>query len=179
MKKINFKNGTLVSKSKVTIDNTIYEVEPEEYEGETPLSAELLNEMQDNIEKAIDEVDTGLNNKINGTVLYEDATGTNGAVTFNEKIQEGDSIEIVYCRRRTDGSSIYKVTGKIPFIEGMETDLDINYFSVPDNQQSISKSITINNDGITVNGENTWGNANGFNNATSTIYIVKVKKYIY
>lgn len=115
--------------------------------------------------------------KIEGTILYEDGTGTNGAVTFNEKIQEGDSIEIVYCRRKTDGSSIYKVTGKIPFIEGMETDLDINYFSVPDNQQSISKSITINNDGITVNGENTWGNANGFNNATSTIYILKVKKY--
>ena len=116
--------------------------------------------------------------EMQGTVLYEDATGTNGAVTFSEPITKGE-IEIVYCRRKTDGSSIYKATGKIPFIEGMEIDLDINYFSNPDNQQSISKSITINNNGITVNGENTWGNANGFNNATSTIYIVKVKKYIY
>ena len=53
MKKTNFKNGTLVSKAKVTINGTIYEVEPEEYEGETPLSAEVLNEMQDNIEESI------------------------------------------------------------------------------------------------------------------------------
>lgn len=53
MKKTNFKNGTLVSKAKVTINGTIHEVEPEEYEGETPLSAEVLNEMQDNIEESI------------------------------------------------------------------------------------------------------------------------------
>lgn len=53
MKKTNFKNGTLVSKAKVTINSTIYEVEPEEYEGETPLSAEVLNEMQGNIEESI------------------------------------------------------------------------------------------------------------------------------
>ena len=65
--------------------------------------------------------------EMQGTVLYEDATGTNGAVTFSEPITKGE-IEIVYCRRKTDGSSIYKATGKIPFIEGMEIDLDINYF---------------------------------------------------
>ena len=53
MKKTNFKNGTLISKAKVTINGTIHEVEPEEYEGETPLSAEVLNEMQDNIEESI------------------------------------------------------------------------------------------------------------------------------
>lgn len=53
MKKINFKNGTLLSKAKVTINGTIYEVEPEEYEGETPLSAEILNEAQNNIENSI------------------------------------------------------------------------------------------------------------------------------
>ena len=53
MKKTNFKNGTLVSKAKVTINSTIYEGEPEKYEGETPLSAEVLNEMQGNIEESI------------------------------------------------------------------------------------------------------------------------------
>ena len=37
----------------MTINGTIHEVEPEEYEGETPLSAEVLNEMQDNIEESI------------------------------------------------------------------------------------------------------------------------------
>ncbi len=53
MIRIKFKNGTLLSKAKVTINGTIYEVEPEEYEGETPLSAEILNEVQDNIEESI------------------------------------------------------------------------------------------------------------------------------
>lgn len=53
MKKTKFKNGTLLSKAKVTVNGTIYEVEPEEYEGETPLSAEILNEVQDNIEESI------------------------------------------------------------------------------------------------------------------------------
>ncbi len=53
MKKTKWKNGTLVSKAKVVINGTIYEVEPEEYEGETPLSEEKLNEMEDNIEKSI------------------------------------------------------------------------------------------------------------------------------
>lgn len=70
MKKTNFKNGTLVSKAKVTINGTIYEVEPEEYEGETPLSAEVLNEMEDNIENAIAEVNTDLNKKITNLTTY-------------------------------------------------------------------------------------------------------------
>lgn len=61
MDKINFQNGILVAKAKVTINGTVYEVEPEEYEGETPLSAEILNEMQDNIENAINTVQNNLN----------------------------------------------------------------------------------------------------------------------
>ena len=61
MDKINFRNGILVAKAKVTINGTVYEVEPEEYEGETPLSAEILNEMQDNIENAINTVQSNLN----------------------------------------------------------------------------------------------------------------------
>lgn len=47
--KTKFQNGTLISKAKVVIDNTAYDVEPAEYEGTTPLSAEVLNEMQDNL----------------------------------------------------------------------------------------------------------------------------------
>lgn len=47
MAKFNWQNGTLVSKAKVEIDGKVYEVEPEQYEGQTPLSAENLNQMQD------------------------------------------------------------------------------------------------------------------------------------
>lgn len=125
-----------------------------------------LNQMQNNIEKAI-----------KGTTLYDNEIGTNGGITFNENIQEGDNIEIIYCRRRTSGTSIYKSSGRIPYIEGMEVALDINYFANSQNQQNIAKSITVNNQGITVNGENSWGNVVTFGE-TNTIYITKVIKYI-
>lgn len=47
MAKFNWQNGTLVSKAKVEIGGQIYDVEPEQYSGQTPLSAENLNAMQD------------------------------------------------------------------------------------------------------------------------------------
>lgn len=55
MEKMQFKNGTLVTPAKVTIDGVEYTVTPAVYEGDTPFSAENINQMQDNIEKAIDE----------------------------------------------------------------------------------------------------------------------------
>lgn len=53
MKKTNWQDGNLVSKAKVIIDGVTYEVEPEEYEGQTPLSSTMLNEMENNIEESI------------------------------------------------------------------------------------------------------------------------------
>lgn len=61
MNKINFQNGTLVAKAKVTINGTVYEVEPAEYEGTTPLNAENLNQIQTNAENAINTVQSNLN----------------------------------------------------------------------------------------------------------------------
>lgn len=61
MNKINFQNGTLVSKAKVTINDTVYEVEPAEYEGTTPLNAENLNQIQTNAENSINTVQSNLN----------------------------------------------------------------------------------------------------------------------
>ncbi len=54
MDKIPFENGTLVTSSKVIINEVEYEVRPAEYTGETPLNAGNLNQMQDNIEEAIE-----------------------------------------------------------------------------------------------------------------------------
>ena len=47
MAKFVWQDGTLVSKAKVEIGGTIYEVDPEEYSGTTPLSASNLNAMVD------------------------------------------------------------------------------------------------------------------------------------
>lgn len=49
------KTGTKVSSAKVTIDEVDYPVTPARYTGATPLSALVLNTMQDNIEAAIEE----------------------------------------------------------------------------------------------------------------------------
>lgn len=56
MAKFTWQDGTLVSKAKVEIEGIIYEVDPEEYSGATPLSASNLNAMQDGIYEDIDEV---------------------------------------------------------------------------------------------------------------------------
>lgn len=55
LKRIGWENGTLVSKAKANIDGTIYEVEPAQYSGKTPMSAENLKKMEDNAESAINE----------------------------------------------------------------------------------------------------------------------------
>lgn len=54
MKKKTFQNGTLKSKAYFMNNGVKQEVEEAVYEGETPLSAENINEMQDNIEEEID-----------------------------------------------------------------------------------------------------------------------------
>lgn len=55
LERIGWEDGTLVSNAKVNVQGTIYEVEPEQYSGNTPLSAENFKAMEDNTENAINE----------------------------------------------------------------------------------------------------------------------------
>jgi hypothetical protein len=96
MRKIGWQNGTLIEKAKVTIDGTVYEVEPEEYDGQTPLSAENFIQMENNVEDAIDEMGDGLRELIQGTILYEDSTGTTGDVTLSDNVGNYNFIKIFY-----------------------------------------------------------------------------------
>ncbi len=66
MKKKAFKNGTLKSKGYFMNGDVKQEVEEAVYEGETPLSAENLNDMQNNIEEEINSVSSNLTGLING-----------------------------------------------------------------------------------------------------------------
>ena len=50
-----FSNGTLRQKAQVEINGTTYEVEPAQYDGTTPLSANNLNLLQNNLYDYIDE----------------------------------------------------------------------------------------------------------------------------
>lgn len=60
MDKMQFENGVLVTPAKVVIDGVEHEVTPAVYEGKTPFSAENINQMQDNIERAIPAVKDNL-----------------------------------------------------------------------------------------------------------------------
>jgi hypothetical protein len=69
MAKFTWQDGTLVSKAKVEIGGTIYEVDPEEYSGATPLSASNLNAMQDGIYEDINEVSDIVNELISVNII--------------------------------------------------------------------------------------------------------------
>lgn len=49
MGKFKWQNGTLVTPARVEVGGQVYDVTPEQYSGQTPLSAENLNQMQDDL----------------------------------------------------------------------------------------------------------------------------------
>ena len=59
MDKINFQDGVKVSNAKVTIDGVDYPVTSARYDGATPLSAYVMNKLQDNIDNAKVEKEQG------------------------------------------------------------------------------------------------------------------------
>ena len=74
MAKFIWQDGTLVSKAKVEVGGTIYEVDPEEYSGATPLSANNLNAMQDGIYEDINSVVESGSNENGQYIKFADGT---------------------------------------------------------------------------------------------------------
>lgn len=72
MKKIQFEDGTKTQEAYVTIDGQNHEVTPAVWTGKTPLKAQNLNKMQDNIEEAINiqRASVTLDSKINANTNY-------------------------------------------------------------------------------------------------------------
>lgn len=85
MDKINFQNGTLVTPAKVNIEGTQYNVTEAEYSGSTPLSAHVLNQLQTNIENAIQEVAD--------TAITETATTTQDGLMSKEDKAKLDTLK--------------------------------------------------------------------------------------
>lgn len=90
--RIGWQDGTLVSKGKVEVNGTIYEVEPEQYSGQTPLSSALLKKMEDNTEKAINE----LKEEEDGTVLFEKEVGSTGDIALNDNLSNYKYIKVFW-----------------------------------------------------------------------------------
>lgn len=79
MKKILFEDATLTSQAKVTIDGVDHLVTEAEYNGGTDLNANTFNELQDNVEDAIEDA----TNLVKWTLLGS-ATGTNNIKLPND-----------------------------------------------------------------------------------------------
>ena len=79
MEKINFEDGQLTKKGYVVIDGKEYLINEAQYDGATPLSAYVLNKMQDNIEE-------GINN-----IQALPVGGTKGQVLTKQSETEGDA----------------------------------------------------------------------------------------
>ena len=72
MKKIDFQDGTLQHQGYVEIEGTRHTVIPAEYTGDTPLSAFVLNKMQENIETSINQAEANIGGEeYDNTETYE------------------------------------------------------------------------------------------------------------
>lgn len=83
----------------------------------TPISAENLNLMQDNIESEIIEQEQILDEKIEGTVLFEVANGDNGSnFSLNDTISNYKEVKIDYVVSM--GSYIINESKRTPIRDG-------------------------------------------------------------
>lgn len=89
MEKINFEDGELIKSSYVEINGEQHQVHEAEYDGTTPLSAFVLNKMQDNIEKAIGNAILEMSDNI----VTETATITQNGLMSKEDKTKLDTLE--------------------------------------------------------------------------------------
>lgn len=92
MKKIPFQDGTKTQEAYVTVNEQNHQVIPAVWTGTTPLKAQNLNKMQDNIEEAINiqRATVTLNSTVNANTNYTLPTNMYYEVGNN-------SLEVYYC----------------------------------------------------------------------------------
>ena len=92
MKKIPFQDGTKTQEAYVTVNEQNYQVTPAVWTGTTPLKAQNLNKMQDNIEEAINiqRASVTLESTVNANTNYTLPTNMYYEVGNN-------SLEVYYC----------------------------------------------------------------------------------
>lgn len=100
MEKINFEDGKLIKTGYVEIDGTQYTITEAEYEGNTPLSAYVLNKMQDNIEIDINTNISNLTEHKYHLDITENITAmTNITLPFYYKVGE-NCLDVYYTGER-------------------------------------------------------------------------------
>ena len=115
----------------------------------TPVSAENLNKIQDNVERAL-----------NGTILYEDEKGTAEAITLNTEIENFSYFEVesyVYFSE----DKVYASTGKLPIKAKGRVHLN-NIFVGADADLKVNcKRIAINGTSVTIRSDRLYSSAYG------------------
>lgn len=106
MKKIPFEDGIKTQEAYVTINGQNYQVTPAVWSGTTPLKAQNLNKMQDNIEEAI--------NIQRATVTLSTTVNANTNYTIPIYYQVGNnSLEINYCGSKLIKGVDYNEIGNV------------------------------------------------------------------
>lgn len=104
MTKIPFQDGTKTQEAYVTINGQNYQVTPGVWTGNTPLKAQNLNKMQDNIEEAI--------NIQRSTVTLSSTVNANTNYTIPLNYQVGNnSLEVFYCGSKLEKGTDYNEIG--------------------------------------------------------------------
>ena len=106
MNKIPFEDGTKTQEAYVSIDSQNYQVTPAVWQGKVPLSSQNLNQMQTNIENAINEVDTKYEKQTTvkrSSVTLETtvSANTNYTIPLNYKVGT-NSLEVFYCTTKLE-----------------------------------------------------------------------------
>lgn len=106
MNKIPFEDGTKTQEAYVTINEQNYQVTPATWTGTTPLKAQNLNKMQDNIEEAINiqQANVTLSSTVNANTNYALPTGMYYEVG-------NDSLEVYYCSTKLQRGVDYNEIG--------------------------------------------------------------------
>lgn len=112
----------------------------------TKANAETMNQFQDNIENAINEV----NNKTISNTLYENESGATGNITLTESVSNYSVLEIVY------GCDGYYFYTKIYSPNNKDISLMANYNadSIPGRIYLYTSNYTINGSTVTFNSAN-------------------------
>lgn len=156
MEKINWENGTVTKDAYVIIDGVEYPVTPEEYEGNTPLSAENLNLMQNNIEAGINELK-------NQKVLWQGGLymGADHTVNLSETVDSQNSGIILVWSAYTNGA-VSNSNFYCYYIPKLSVSLHngVGYFIALGGVTGIQahKYVYVYNDRIVGNGNNTGNN---------------------
>ena len=109
MNKIPFEDGTKTQEAYVTVNGQNYPVTPAVWSGTTPLKAQNLNEMQDNIEDTIDKK-TVVKRYVNPAFYAE--PGDKVSTGFRYEVGN-DSLEVYYCGTKLIKDVDYEEDGTV------------------------------------------------------------------